>query len=169
MRYYNDSKATTPQAAITSLAAFDAPVIIIVGGSDKGGSFAELGRELARRAKTVICMGDTRHKIHAEVAAALRAEPQSPSPRTEPQAPARGIRPTGALLAHPPASNSTNPPSPGQPTLMLADTLPQALHLARESAAPGDVVLLSPACASYDAFRNYEHRGQVFKEIVQAW
>jgi UDP-N-acetylmuramoylalanine--D-glutamate ligase len=44
----------------------------------------------------------------------------------------------------------------------------KAVDLAAEQAAKGDVVLLSPACASFDMFENYEHRGKVFKEIVNS-
>jgi UDP-N-acetylmuramoylalanine--D-glutamate ligase len=47
-----------------------------------------------------------------------------------------------------------------------SDTLEVALRRARESAVAGDVVLLAPACASFDQFQNYEHRGRVFKETV---
>ena len=47
-----------------------------------------------------------------------------------------------------------------------AETLENALRKANAVAEPGDVVLLAPACASFDQFRNYEQRGQVFKEIV---
>jgi len=42
-----------------------------------------------------------------------------------------------------------------------------AVHAAARLAQPGDVVLLSPACASFDMFRNYEHRGQVFAQAVK--
>ena len=49
-----------------------------------------------------------------------------------------------------------------------ADTLERAVALAHEAADAGDVVLLAPACASFDQFENYEHRGRVFKELVQA-
>jgi UDP-N-acetylmuramoylalanine--D-glutamate ligase len=49
-----------------------------------------------------------------------------------------------------------------------SQTLENAIRRARESAANGDVVLLAPACASFDQFENYEHRGRVFKEIVHS-
>ena len=48
----------------------------------------------------------------------------------------------------------------------MADTLREAVHTAYADAAPGDVVLLSPGCASFDEFRSYAHRGDVFKETV---
>jgi UDP-N-acetylmuramoylalanine--D-glutamate ligase len=48
-----------------------------------------------------------------------------------------------------------------------AETLENALRKAHAAAQPGDIVLLAPACASFDQFKNYEQRGQVFKEIVQ--
>ncbi len=47
-----------------------------------------------------------------------------------------------------------------------AGTLERAVQLAFERAQPGDTVLLAPACASFDQFRNYEHRGRVFKQLV---
>lgn len=50
-------------------------------------------------------------------------------------------------------------------TILVKD-LEEAVHLAQRKAASGDCVLLSPACASFDMFRDFEHRGQVFKEIV---
>jgi UDP-N-acetylmuramoylalanine--D-glutamate ligase len=49
-----------------------------------------------------------------------------------------------------------------------AETLENAVRLASESAAPGDVILLAPACASFDQFQSYEHRGRAFKEIVHS-
>jgi UDP-N-acetylmuramoylalanine--D-glutamate ligase len=45
-------------------------------------------------------------------------------------------------------------------------TLDRAVKTAAQAARPGDVVLLAPACSSYDQFENYEHRGRVFKELV---
>ncbi|HYL10704.1 MAG TPA: UDP-N-acetylmuramoyl-L-alanine--D-glutamate ligase [Candidatus Acidoferrales bacterium] len=48
-----------------------------------------------------------------------------------------------------------------------AETLERAVQLAANLAAPGDTVLLAPACASFDQFENYEHRGRVFKQLVR--
>ena len=54
------------------------------------------------------------------------------------------------------------------PEVVHAETLENALRKAHSAAQPGDVILLAPACASFDQFKNYEHRGKAFKEIVQA-
>ncbi|HEX3989457.1 MAG TPA: UDP-N-acetylmuramoyl-L-alanine--D-glutamate ligase [Verrucomicrobiae bacterium] len=56
----------------------------------------------------------------------------------------------------------------GGPEIVPAETLENAVRKAHATAQPGDVVLLAPACASFDQFKNYEHRGQVFKETVKA-
>jgi UDP-N-acetylmuramoylalanine--D-glutamate ligase len=52
--------------------------------------------------------------------------------------------------------------------VISAGTMETAVRLASETAASGDIVLLSPACASFDQFDNYEHRGRVFKQLVMA-
>jgi UDP-N-acetylmuramoylalanine--D-glutamate ligase len=52
--------------------------------------------------------------------------------------------------------------------ILPSQTLENAIRRASESAATGDIVLLAPACASFDQFENYEHRGRVFKEIVHS-
>jgi len=46
-------------------------------------------------------------------------------------------------------------------------TMDRAVEIAAHAAQPGDIVVLAPACASFDQFQNYEHRGRVFKELVQ--
>ncbi|HWG49276.1 MAG TPA: cyanophycin synthetase, partial [Candidatus Acidoferrales bacterium] len=56
----------------------------------------------------------------------------------------------------------------GSTTLVSAGTLERAVHQAFEVAKPGDIVLLAPACASFDQFENYEQRGRIFKELVHA-
>jgi UDP-N-acetylmuramoylalanine--D-glutamate ligase len=55
----------------------------------------------------------------------------------------------------------------GSVAIEHAGTIDRALELASRAALPGDVVLLAPACASFDQFENYEHRGRVFKQLVQ--
>lgn len=55
----------------------------------------------------------------------------------------------------------------GFTNVIYADTFEEAMEIAREKAVPGDAVLLSPACASWGMFKNYEVRGRVFKEIVR--
>jgi len=55
----------------------------------------------------------------------------------------------------------------GSAACVRADTMQHAVEIARAHAAPGSVVLLSPACSSFDMFNNYEHRGRVFKECVK--
>jgi UDP-N-acetylmuramoylalanine--D-glutamate ligase len=52
--------------------------------------------------------------------------------------------------------------------LLEAGSMHDAVRIAAERAQPGDAVLMSPACASFDMFRNYEHRAEVFREAVQA-
>jgi len=54
----------------------------------------------------------------------------------------------------------------GSVAIERAGTLERAVQIATCTAQPGDVVLLAPACASFDQFQNYEHRGRIFKELV---
>jgi len=54
----------------------------------------------------------------------------------------------------------------GSVAVQRVETLENAVHAALQAAHAGDIVLLSPACASFDQFQNYEHRGRVFKELV---
>jgi len=56
VKYYNDSFATTPEAAITALKSFAAPIILLLGGADKGSDFKKLAREVKRRCKFVVLL-----------------------------------------------------------------------------------------------------------------
>jgi len=56
----------------------------------------------------------------------------------------------------------------GAVAIARAPDLAEAVALCRRAARPGETVLLAPACASFDMFESYEHRGRVFKEIVRA-
>jgi UDP-N-acetylmuramoylalanine--D-glutamate ligase len=127
IRYFNDSIATVPQAAIAALESFPPNrVLQIVGGYDKGLSFTEMCIALSHRAKAVLCIGKTGPKI-------------------------------GDLVRR----------APG-PAVHQCENLEAAMKLAKELAAPGDVVLLSTGCASYDQFANFEHRGRQFADLAQS-
>jgi UDP-N-acetylmuramoylalanine--D-glutamate ligase len=54
------------------------------------------------------------------------------------------------------------------PEIIHAETLTNAVKRAAASAQTGDIVLLAPACASFDQFKGYEHRGRAFKDLVKA-
>ena len=55
----------------------------------------------------------------------------------------------------------------GSVAIERAGTMERAVEIASHAAQPGDIVLLAPACASFDQFENFEHRGRVFKELVR--
>ncbi|MHC4119172.1 MAG: UDP-N-acetylmuramoyl-L-alanine--D-glutamate ligase [Planctomycetota bacterium] len=141
VRWYNDSIATTPQSAIAALEAFDQPVIIIAGGYDKKLPFDELGAAISDSAKAAILIGQTAERI----AEAIQNAPLS----------LRGAKRRGNLN-----SRDTK--------ISHANSLAQAVELAQRMAEPGDVALLSPACASYDMFENFQQRGHEFVKLVRA-
>jgi UDP-N-acetylmuramoylalanine--D-glutamate ligase len=58
--------------------------------------------------------------------------------------------------------------APTPPLVTFCQDLPEAVYAAYRAAKPGDIVLLSPACASYDQFRNFVERGRLFKQLVSA-
>ena len=120
--FYNDSKATNVDAALKAVEAFPGPLLVILGGKDKGSPYAPLREPLRQRARAAVLIGAAAEKIGAEVGDAVALE--------------------------------------------QAGTLDRAVELAMKRAKPGDVVLLAPACSSFDQFENYEHRGRVFKELV---
>jgi UDP-N-acetylmuramoylalanine--D-glutamate ligase len=57
----------------------------------------------------------------------------------------------------------------GVVSIHSSETLEKAVAAAAAAARPGEVVLLAPACSSFDQFENYEHRGRVFKQLVEEW
>ncbi len=138
VRWYNDSKATTPDGAITALEAFEQP-IIIAGGYDKNLPFDEFGRKIADKAKAAILIGQTAPKIAEaikNVQMSLRAKRSN-------------LKTQGTKIE-------------------LVNSLAEAVTLADCLAESGDIVLLSPACASYDMFQNYEQRGNEFTQLVKS-
>jgi UDP-N-acetylmuramoylalanine--D-glutamate ligase len=146
--WYNDSKATTPEGAITALEAFEKPTIIIAGGYDKDIPFDKLGEKITEKAKAAILIGKTAPKIASAINAkmSLRAEKAFSPERSRSRSNLQTI--------------NTN--------VKLVDSLADAVKLANQLAVSGDIVLLSPACASYDMFENYEQRGNEFIQHVRA-
>ncbi|MFH1024173.1 MAG: UDP-N-acetylmuramoyl-L-alanine--D-glutamate ligase [Planctomycetota bacterium] len=128
VRFYNDSIATTPESTMMALRSFESPMIVILGGSDKGLPFDALAAEIVRRPVKFAA-------LYGRMGPAIR------------DAIERAGRRTG-------------------PSLVTADRFDDAVAAARMAAAPGDVVLLSPACASFDQFRNFAERGKRFKELI---
>jgi len=125
VRYINDSKATNVGATLGALSAFDEPVVLLLGGYDKGGDFEELRAPLQRpgRVRGLVTFGEAGPAIAAIL---------------------KGTAPT-----------------------VEATDLSDAVSRARAMAKAGDVVLLAPACASYDAYNNFEERGADFRDIVR--
>ena len=122
--YYNDSKATNPDAAIQGIRAMNRPTILIGGGYDKGNDFDDWVEAFDSKVKLLILIGATAEKI-AQTA-----------------------------KKH------------GMNQYCLAKSFEEAMELAIQKAKEGDAVLLSPACASWGMFPNYEERGKLFKSIV---
>ncbi|HTC37940.1 MAG TPA: UDP-N-acetylmuramoyl-L-alanine--D-glutamate ligase [Steroidobacteraceae bacterium] len=128
VEYFNDSKATSVDAALKAIEAFAGGLWIVLGGEHKGSPYTPLREPLHKRARAALVIGDKNY----------------------PQAAAPFIRKDLA----------------GAVDLVDCGTLDRAVHYARTHAAPGDTVLLAPACASFDQFENFEQRGKVFKQIV---
>jgi UDP-N-acetylmuramoylalanine--D-glutamate ligase len=125
VRYVNDSKATNVDAVIQALAAFDAPVVLIAGGRDKGGGYEALRPGVAGKVKRLVVMGEAAEAIATVLGPACRG----------------GVARAGDMG--------------------------EAVRLARDSARTGDVVLLAPACSSFDMFADYARRGEAFAAAVQ--
>ena len=130
VRFFNDSKCTTPEGAIVAMESFPPrSTVMIVGGYDKHVSFEALGAALAARAKAVVTVGATAAAIAEAIASANQGSDRA--------------------------------------AVIPATSFEQAVALARQAARSGEVVVLSPACASYDMFLNYQQRGLRFVELVK--
>lgn len=147
IRFYNDSASTNPETAIAALRTFSNPTILIAGGSDKGIDFTPLGEEIAKRlnVKTVILMGETKRKIERAIEQAVGREEKRIAEM------AGKVRRRDIPLE-----------------LISAETYHEAFMVAKLIAQPGDTALLSPACASFDMFSNYQERGEIFRNFVIA-
>src|SRR5450432_247488 len=124
VEFINDSKATNVNSTWFALESMQKPVILIMGGIDKGNDYSLLRDLIKEKVKAIVCMGIDNRKIHEAF-----------------QTDVPVIVNTGSAL----------------------EAVKSSFHLADK----GDIVLLSPACASFDLFKNYEDRGNQFKVAVR--
>jgi UDP-N-acetylmuramoylalanine--D-glutamate ligase len=124
VRYVNDSKATNIDSVWYALQAFDEPLVLLLGGRDKGNDYSKLYELVDKHVKGIVAIGESAEKVYNSFQSRVN--------------------------------------------VVRAGSMEEAVRAARALAARGDIVLLSPACASFDWFENYEHRGRVFKEIVNS-
>ena len=122
--FINDSKATNVNSTWYALENMTQPVILILGGVDKGNDYGLLKELVQEKVKAIVCMGLDNRKIHETFGDIV------------------------SLIVN--TQNAT-------------DAVQSAYHFGNK----GDVVLLSPACASFDLFKNYEDRGKQFKQAVR--
>ena len=122
--YYNDSKATNCESTRIALSSFTEPVLLILGGLDRGHSFEELTDKM-NNVKYVACYGETKMRIKEYCDTIGKS-------------------------------------------CDVFNTLNEATRSCISKANKGDVVLLSPACASWDQYEKFEDRGNEFKEIVNS-
>ncbi|HNW26748.1 MAG TPA: UDP-N-acetylmuramoyl-L-alanine--D-glutamate ligase [Candidatus Gastranaerophilaceae bacterium] len=122
IKFYNDSKATNPEAAIVAIKSFDKNTVLIAGGRDKNTDLGEFCEEVKKHINTVILIGEAGERF------------------------------------------ATNLKERGFDNIIFESTLESAIDKSME--LKPEVVLLSPACASFDMFKSYEHRGEVFKDYV---
>jgi UDP-N-acetylmuramoylalanine--D-glutamate ligase len=125
VRWVNDSKATNTAAARRGVAAYDAPLRLILGGSLKGEDFGPFARDLPQSVRSIYLIGAATDELAGALDAAGRA-------------------------------------------YVRAGDLPTAVTRAAADAELGDIVLLSPACASFDQYKSFEERGEHFRSLVEA-
>lgn len=123
VEFINDSKATNVNSTWYALESMTKPVVLILGGIDKGNDYSLVRELVTNRVKAIVCMGVNNQKIHDAFANDVK--------------------------------------------VMDTESAEDAVHASFKLAKPGDVVLLSPACASFDLFKNYEDRGNQFKQAVK--
>ena len=124
VEFINDSKATNVNSTWFALESMTKPVVLILGGVDKGNDYSLIADLVKEKVKAIICLGTDNRKIHDAF------------------------------------GKEVNP-------MVNTSSAEEAVHGAFHFAEKGDVVLLSPACASFDLFTNYEDRGSQFKKAVK--
>lgn len=124
VQFINDSKATNVDAVFYALNSFKQPIILLIGGVDKGNEYEVLDDLVKEKVKGIICLGLDNQKLESHF---------------------------GPLCSQ----------------LFSTDNLQAAVQKSIDWGQAGDIVLLSPACASFDLFKNYEDRGNQFKTMVK--
>ncbi|MGB5847483.1 MAG: UDP-N-acetylmuramoyl-L-alanine--D-glutamate ligase [Ignavibacteriaceae bacterium] len=124
VKFFNDSKATNVDSVWYALKSFNEPILLILGGQDKGNDYEQIKVLVIERVKKIYAIGSSAEKIFSFFHSLVKVEIKK----------------------------------------SIGDVITTIINEARE----GDVVLLSPACASFDMFDNYEHRGEVFKKAVNS-
>lgn len=124
VKFINDSKATNVNSCWYALQSMKTPVVLILGGTDKGNDYSEIEKQVKDKVHTIVCMGVDNSKLLSFFKGKI-------------------------------------------PTIFDTNSIDEAVRLAYQSAKKGDTVLLSPCCASFDLFENYEDRGLKFKNCVR--
>lgn len=135
VKFYNDSIATSPDRTIALIESMQDPVVLIMGGYDKGLPFDELADKVVEKRCKAVLLGACADKIEESI---KKAWMKSASQGSQESPVARAF------------------------------SLQEAVCLAKSMACPGGSVVLSPACASYDMFSDFEERGRTFKSMVHA-
>ena len=125
VHYVNDSKATNVDACWYALESMKTPVVLIIGGKDKGNDYNEIKELVKQKCSGLVYLGADNAKLHANF--------------DELGIPVRDTH-----------------------------SMKECVEACYEMARPGDTVLLSPCCASFDLFKNMEDRGEQFKTLVRS-
>jgi UDP-N-acetylmuramoylalanine--D-glutamate ligase len=124
LRWVNDSKATNVAATAGALGSLEGPLVLMLGGKDKGEELEPLRRAIHPGVRSVVVYGEARHRI------------------------------AGALEGT-------------VPIQVVEGSFEEAVGVARNQALRGDILLLSPACSSFDMFESYVARGIRFSSLAQ--
>ena len=124
VEFVNDSKATNVNSTWYALESMNKPVVLVLGGVDKGNDYQLIAELVKEKVKAIVCMGTDNKKI---------------------------IQAFKNIV----------------PVIVETESAKKAVNASFKLATKGDVVLLSPACASFDLFKNYEDRGTQFKNSVK--
>lgn len=171
VRWINDSIATAPERTVAAIKSFSDPIILLLGGRDKNLPWVELASLVSCRVKRVILFGEAAELIEASLvnprdqysssdADVAGTAPAGGRTHTEDKGPGVKSVSEGSTVGE------TASPGPYSPTISMAEDLKEAVQLAADFAQEGDLVLLSPGCTSFDEFRNFAARGDLFRELV---